>query len=191
MPKKREEYENIPIPELGGLTLAQFTEKLKEIEGYVDAARALLNFPLVRYTAEERKTNTANASFNREGEEDAYYSVLDGAEVAPGVIKDADLADKDDGSDPEVFEVPLQWARLAASKAARETGEKFIQLGNDLTDTGVSIGVVAKQLFYVLYGVLKPAANTNKKLKSALANAIDFFKRIARRKPEPKKEEPK
>jgi hypothetical protein len=181
MPKPIEQFENVVIPELGGLTLAQFREKLREVEGYRAKIRALFTFPLTRYTAEDRQANGVAASFSRENEELAYLAVLDGADIAPGTIADADLDDKDGGSDPTAFETDLQRARVEAAKLARKEGEALSQLGFDLNDTGISLGLAAKQLFSVLYGVLKPSTKTNAKLKSALAEAIDFFKAISRR----------
>jgi hypothetical protein len=181
MSKPVEQFQNVVIPELG-LTLAQFREKLKEAEGHRTKIRALFTFPLIRYTSEDRQAKGAAASFSRENEELAYFAVLDGADIAPGAIEDADLDDKDSGSDAETFETDLQRARVEAAKLARKEGEALAQLGLDLNDTGISLGLIAKQLFSILYGVLKPLSKTNTALRSALADAIDFFKATIRRK---------
>jgi hypothetical protein len=177
-------YENIKIPELGGLTLVELRKKIEELKSLTKTIRGIFSFTLKRYTSEERQARGLRASF-REGELDAFHATLDGADLKPEFV--ADLADEDGGSDPSLLETPLLRARVAAYLLLYPAAEQLVEIASDLRDTATESGYLGKFLFNEIYGILKTMSARNDLLRSTMAKAINFFRSIAPKKSPPLK----
>jgi hypothetical protein len=178
-------YENIQIPELGGLTLAQARQIAASINAAIDNIKATLQNPTARYSASERGIKAAQAGFNDE-EEKAIHAVFDAADIVKKVIEE-DMAGKDHGNDPNALEIDLQRARIEVYKVFRKAGENVLEFGYALIDTAISTALLARDVESDLYAVVKGLATVNTKVRSALADAYNFFRgRVKREKNETK-----
>lgn len=185
MPKQPNEYADVPLPELEGLTLAKANEIREQFRAQLASLRALFRFPVTRYTIEERRQNAGISSF-RQGELAAFHSILDAADLAPQFV--AGLAEKDLGNDDDHFETDLLRARADISEMLREMSQELQSLSDELHDTSIEVGVLTKPIASHAYGILKSNAAIHDRLRSALAPAIDYYRSlVSRRRPEPSK----
>jgi hypothetical protein len=166
-------YENVKIPELGGLTLAQAKQVSTTISTAIESVKATLLSPTVRYADDERGVKAAQAGFS-EAEEKAFHATFDAADIAKGYL--SDMADLDHGSDSSVFETDLQRARVEVYKSLRESGEKVIELGYGLIDTAISTALLARDVESNTYDLVKGLAKINSKVRSSLADAFNYFR---------------
>jgi hypothetical protein len=162
--------ENVAIPELGGLTLAELRQKSKEIEGAIASLQQILSFPLHRYTAEDRQLYAKQAAF-QEGEKEAFNAILAGADHAPQYVRS--LSDKDEGADADLLETNLMRARVLAYEELQPTTINLLNLASDFRDTAVYSGYLGKSLIPQIYGALKALSETDPALKGVIAVAID------------------
>jgi len=147
--------------------IGAFVAAIEKAEGELEG--------LVALTTEERKTSQGRF---RSGEADALLSVLDAAEKKPQLFES--LADKDFGEDPEAFEVSALRDRLQRAAKLVPLADKLDALNTLLSDTVLSLSSQTKPVMLQGYGIAKSVANTDAKLRTAIAPAIDYYGKIAR-----------
>lgn len=173
-------YENIPIPELGNLTLVQLREKKEALKALLKAIRDLFPFKLHRYTSAERQLYAKQAAF-REGEKDAFDALMDGVDHNPAYVKS--LAKRDSGVDDSRVETEVLRARAAAYLELHPVAEDLEDLAIQISDTATQCGVLAKALVSPIYGALRVLAETDEELRAIIALAIDYNHGRAPKKP--------
>lgn len=177
MPMELKDLQDVKLPELNNLTLAEVLAQIEKIRGDLKAARNAL--PLTTYTGDQRPSATAQGNIRGE-ERGALEAVLDAADLSPGSV--APLSAQDQGDEDDVFETRLLRARLYLIENIAALGDEAKQLSNDFNDTAVSISVLTRPVILAAYRLLKPAAHANQLIRNALARTIDFYRSLSARK---------
>jgi len=158
------------------MTIEQAREAARQIDSHVKAIRQLLP-GVVRLTDNDRTHSTGRI---RAGESVALAAVLDAADINPAAY--ASLSDRDEGLDAEVFETALLRQRLQVRDVLEGAAMQVQALADDLGDMVLHLGETVKPVTLQAYGIAKAMANTDKKLRAALAPALDYYKDIVKRR---------
>ena len=161
--------------DLETISMAEFKKRLERGKQVARELRQMFPGQVV-LTADERIHSEGKL---RDGESAVLHVVLDGVDLAPHYF--AALADSDLGNDPERFETDLLRDRLARrdllNQLAVEVGAAFTAL----TDTVLDLGSRVRPVTLAAYRMAKSISKADKKLSTAIAPAIDFYAKPARR----------
>jgi hypothetical protein len=172
MPEPTVNINDILIPELG-MTYAQLEQRTESIIVQIDTLiRDQKTYAHV-YPTSERALGYAHGLIHSEDEGKALNSILNAAQDHPAFLEP--LSDTDGGTDSETFEVDLLRARFLASQRLQKVGRAAESLATLFLDTSAHIGEQAKPITHAAYRILKPLSAAKKTLKTALADAINFF----------------
>lgn len=167
---------DVVIPELGNLTVAQCIAARDTVREGIQVIRAAFSaFQFYRYTDKERGLKAAEAAMSG-GEEEAFHSILNAADLDKSRVRD--VADRDHGTDPKEVETDLLRARAFVHKIWREVAEDLKDLAQDILDSAIYTGVLARALDSDLYDILSNAAKRNSTVRSVLAGARNYFSKL-------------
>jgi hypothetical protein len=129
----------------------------------------------VTLTEDERRHSLGRL---RDGEHDALRLVLDVVDSAPKYFES--LADEDEGHEPGRFETNLLRDRLARREILAEIQQAIEPVATGLADTVLHLGGQVRPAVLAAYRIAKTVSRTDRKLRSALSGAIDFYSAPAR-----------
>jgi hypothetical protein len=125
---------------------------------------------------EDRRTSDGRF---RDGESAALAGVLDVARSHPQYF--TALADKDEGDDPQRFEVDLLQDRLRRRDLLASVHPAIEELSVLLSDSEMHIGEKTKSPLLQAYGLAKSVAQHDPTVRATIAAALDYYARIGRR----------
>jgi hypothetical protein len=142
-----------------------FATQVAEAITAVEKIRTILP-TLVSLTAEER---TKSEGRFRDGELVVLGSILDVVEANASYF--ASLADEDEGHDPNRLETELLRDRLDHVKQLATLRGALESATTEVADTMLATGALVRPVLLSAYRLAKP----NKKLRTKLTKAIDFY----------------
>ena len=119
-----------------------------------------------------------HASRLRTGEEEALAGVLDYADAVPELFKN--LANKDEGKDPKVFETGLVRQRLAAGAILQSLTDRIDATRLSISDSALYVATLAKPPALAAYEIAKPQAQHDPVHGKHLNAAINLYTRVAK-----------
>jgi len=119
-----------------------------------------------------------HASRLREGEPEALTGVLDYADARPELF--ANLANKDEGKDPNVFETDLIRQRMAAAAVLQKIVDRIDQTRLAISDSALYVATLAKRPALAAYEIAKPQAPHDAVHGKKLNAAINLYGNIAK-----------
>jgi hypothetical protein len=160
--KSKSTPDKVPIEEL-----RKQTKKALELAAEL---RSLFQ-ELTELTEEDRKFSQGRM---RTGEADILRSVLDAVDLQPEYFKS--LADEDEGHDPGRFETDLLRDRLERRALYLQVADALDPIVTGLNDTALHFGGLTRPAVLAAYRIAKTLARTDRKMKTAIAKAIDFYR---------------
>ncbi len=151
---------------------------VKTAHDAVRAARmALSAIDLAQLTADERLHSGGRL---RDGEEAALTTLLDTIDAHGPTFQS--LADRDGGGDPTALETGPARAALARRALFAPLATELEALLTSVNDDVLASADVVKQLTVPAYAIAKANAPVNAKLRKSVSGALDFYKKLAKRK---------
>lgn len=129
-----------------------------------------------RLTADERKTINGRM---RTEEDSALVAVFDTVDAFPGHFMA--LADKDGGKDPKKVETEPSRSALTRRMLLAPLSTLIEEIGLRVSDELLVTTADAKDFAQAAYAIAKANAPSDEKLRKAIAPALDFYARQARR----------
>jgi hypothetical protein len=91
------------------------------------------------------------------------------------------LADKDGGIDPTTFETDLLRDHLERREILGRVLAAAEAVSSPLGDTVLTLGEQVRPVLLAAYKIAKPIADSDSKVRTRLAPALDFYGKIGRR----------
>jgi hypothetical protein len=157
-----------------GLTVEEIKRNTDESIRLLDEADAIHNDYARVYDTKDRAATYLQGLVHSEDESKSIDAIIDTSEAHPEYVKS--LAQKDGGSDPDILESHLLYARLEAVKHIQAAAQRAQEIANSLFDTAASIGLNAKPITQAAYRILKPLSDTDTKVQKRLMPAIKFHR---------------
>jgi hypothetical protein len=136
---------------------------------HVEAAKALFG-QLYSYDDEARRHSTGRL---REGESKAMRSLLDAADKRPELF--VAVATRDHGEDDALFETAPARGDLARFDALSRLGEVLQPFTEQVADTKLRLGELARDVTMPAYAVGKAAAVGDPKFAPLMAKVVSFY----------------
>lgn len=175
-----------PARSIEDMSVEELQSRVETGREHVRALAAL--FPGLLTLTEEDRTHSQGRM--RAGEAQVIGSVLDAVDASPAYF--TSLADVDEGHDPNVFETGLLRERLAKRELMQGLAAELAPVSNGMADSVLHFGGQVRPPTLAAYRLGKVVAQTDRKMRGALAMAIDFYgapakaaarKRAASKKP--------